>query len=76
MDAFQQCVEDLATIDRLIELPHGRDIAVHLFRELCPYIVLLDAMKARDPSGGIRQVVDFAEGIRIRLGLDHVRLTG
>ena len=75
MDAFRQCVEDLGTIDRLLELPHGREIAVRLFRETEPYVELLDAMKSRDPTGAIRQVVEFAAGIRTRIDEDSGRMT-
>ena len=34
MEPFRQCVEDLATIERLLELPHGYDIAAEMLREL------------------------------------------
>jgi hypothetical protein len=75
MEIFWQCVEDLATIERLLELPHGREIAVQMFREVSPFLELLDAMKARDPSGGIKRVVEFASVLQRRLELETVRLT-
>jgi len=34
MDPFRRCVQDLEAIDRLLELPHGHDIAFEMFREL------------------------------------------
>jgi hypothetical protein len=67
MDKFQQCVEDLGTISRMLELPHGQDIAAELLRELAPYLKELSALERRDPSGAVRLIVEYAEGLRSRL---------
>jgi hypothetical protein len=69
MDAFGQCVEDLGTIDRMLELPHGHDIAVEMLRELSPYLKELHALKERDPTGAVRLILAYAEGLRIRLNV-------
>ena len=74
MDPFQQCVEDLGTIDRLLELPHGRDIAVEMFREASPYLELLSAMKERDRTGGISRVLEYAAGIRRQLSRGYAEV--
>ena len=68
MDPFQRCVEDLGSIDRLLELPHGKDIALEMFRELAPHTADLAALRDRDPTGAVALVLDYAESIRIRLG--------
>ena len=68
MDTFQRCVQDLESIDRLLELPHGHDIAREMFRELSPYIRELGALKERDRSGAVLCLFEYAEAIRIRLG--------
>ena len=68
MDPFQRCVEDLGSIDRLLELPHGKDIALEMFRELAPYMAQLAPLKDRDPTGAIALVFEYAEGVRVRLG--------
>jgi hypothetical protein len=68
MDPFTRCVQDLEAIDRLVGLPHGHDIAVEMFRELLPYLWQLGAMKDRDRSGALVCLLDYAEGIRERLG--------
>jgi hypothetical protein len=67
MDAFKQCVEDLGTVGRMLELPHGHDIAREMLRELSPYLKELSALSGRDPTGGIKLILDYAEGLRIRL---------
>ena len=69
MDAFQRCVEDLGSIDRLLELPHGKDIALEMFRELSPYMSELSALKERDPTGAITLLFEYAASVRVRLGL-------
>jgi hypothetical protein len=68
MDAFRQCVEDLETIGRLLELPHGKDIAVEIFRELTPYLQELGTLHRRDPTGAVKCVLDHAEWLRAQLG--------
>ena len=67
MDNFQQCVEDLGTIGRMLELPHGQDIAKELLRELAPYLEELGAIERRDPTGAVRLILEYAEGLRGRL---------
>jgi hypothetical protein len=67
MDAFGQCVEDLGTIGRMLELPHGRDIAVQMLRELAPYLKELEVLKERDPTGAVRLILDYVEQLRTRL---------
>ena len=68
MDPFRRCVQDLEAIDRLLELPHGHDIAFEMFRELLPYLWELSPLKDRDPSGALTCLFDYAEGMRVRLG--------
>ncbi|MEP7051883.1 MAG: hypothetical protein ABJB12_16075 [Pseudomonadota bacterium] len=68
MDPFQRCVEDLGSIDRLLELPHGKDIALEMFRELAPYMAELTPLKDRDPSGAVALLFEYAHGVRMRLG--------
>ena len=75
MDVFRRCVEDLGAIERLLELPHGYEIARKMFAEIEPLIQLLDAMKTRDPSGAISCLVKFAEIQRARIERDGERLT-
>ena len=67
MDNFRQCVDDLATISRMLELPHGRDIAAEMLRELEPYLTELKALTARDATGGVKVILDYATGLRTRL---------
>ena len=68
MDPFQRCVEDLGSIDRLLELPHGRDIAFEMFRELAPYMAALAPLQERDPTGAVALVFEYSESVRLRLG--------
>ena len=68
MDPFQRCVEDLGSIDRLLELPHGKDIALEMFRELGPYMTALASLKDRDPTGAVALLFEYADGISTRLG--------
>ena len=68
MDPFRRCVQDLEAIDRLLELPHGRDIAFEMFRELLPYLWDLSSLRDRDPSGAVACLFEYAESIRLRLG--------
>jgi hypothetical protein len=67
MDSFQRCVQDLEAIDRLLELPNGRDIAVEMLRELSPYFLELTALREHDPTGAIGCLLDYAQGVRLRL---------
>lgn len=68
MDPFRRCVQDLESITRLLELPHGHDIAFEMFRELLPYIWQLTPLMEHDPSRAVSCLLDYAEGIRLRLG--------
>ena len=68
MDPFQRCVEDLGSIDRLLELPHGKDIATEMFRELAPFMAVLAPLKDRDPTGAVALLFEYSESIRVRLG--------
>ena len=68
MDPFRRCVQDLEAIDRLLELPHGHDIAFEMFRELLPYLWQLSPLRDRDPTGALTCLFDYAEGVRLRLG--------
>jgi len=72
MDPFRRCVQDLEAIDRLLELPHGHDIAFEMFRELQPYLWQLSPLRERDPSGALACLLDYAETVRVRLG--HAKL--
>jgi hypothetical protein len=77
MDSFGQCVEDLGTIGRMLELPHGRDIATEMLRELTPYLKELATLSGRDPTGAIKLILDYAEGLHTRLkGSDPKDLKG
>jgi hypothetical protein len=77
MDSFGQCIEDLGTIGRMLELPHGRDIAVEMLRELAPYLKELSALSPRDPTGGVQLILDYADGLQTRLrGSDTKELSG
>jgi hypothetical protein len=67
MDTFKQCVEDLGTIARMLELPHGHDIAAEMLRELVPYLKQLSAIAGRDPTGAVKLILEYAEGLRTRL---------
>jgi hypothetical protein len=69
MDAFQQCVEDLGTIERMLELPHGYDIACEVFRESGPYLKQLEAISLHDPTGGVKLILEYAEKVRRRLNI-------
>jgi hypothetical protein len=75
MEIFWQCVEDLGTIDRLLELPHGQEIAERMFRDVAPVLELLEPMKARDPTGAIARLLEFADGVRARIAPDTARMT-
>ncbi len=68
MDGFQRCVRDLESIDRLLELPHGFDIALEMYRELLPYLWQLAPLKEHDPTGAVSCLFDYAERVRARLG--------
>jgi hypothetical protein len=68
MDGFQRCVRDLESIDRLLELPHGHDIAVEMYREMLPYLWQLAPLKEHDPTGAVTCLFDYAESVRARLG--------
>ena len=68
MDGFQRCVRDLDAINRLLELPHGHDIAREMYRELQPYLRQLTPLREHDPSGAVSCLFDYAEGVRARLG--------
>jgi len=67
MDPFRRCVQDLEAINRLLELPHGYDIAFEMFRELQPFLAQLSSLKDRDPTGAVARLFDYAEGVRGRL---------
>ena len=75
MDPFRRCVQDLEAIDRLLELPHGHDIAFEMFRELLPYLWQLSPLRDRDPSGALACLFDYAEGMRVRLGCSKLEST-
>ena len=68
MDPFRRCVQDLEAINRLLELPHGQDIAVVMFRELQPLFLQLSSLRPRDPTGAVASLFEYAEGISRRLG--------
>jgi hypothetical protein len=68
MDDFQRCVRDLESIDRLLELPHGHDIATEMYREMLPYLWQLAPLREHDPSGAVGCLFDYAERVRVRLG--------
>jgi len=72
MDPFRRCVQDLEAIDRLLQLPHGHDIAFEMFRELLPYLWQLSPLRDRDPSGAVACLFDYAEGMRVRLGCSKI----
>jgi hypothetical protein len=72
MEAFQRCVQDLGSIDRLLQLPNGKEIAMEMFRELTPYLDQMAALKERDPTGAIACLIDYAEGARARLSFDKL----
>jgi hypothetical protein len=77
MDTFRQCIEDLATIGRMLELPHGQGIAAEMLRELEPSLKELTAVSARDASGGVKLILAFAESLKTRLkGSDSRELKG
>jgi hypothetical protein len=77
MDSFQQCVEDLGTIGRMLELPHGRDIAIEMLRELTPYLTELSLLNSRDPTGAVKLILEYAGGLQTRLkGSDPQELGG
>ena len=67
MDSFRQCVEDLGTISRMLELPHGRDIAVEMLRELDPYLKELSTLNGRDPTGAVKLILEYADELQTRL---------
>jgi len=64
MDTFRQCVEDLDTIGRMLELPHGRDIAVEMLRELTPYLKELAALQGRDPTGAVKRILAHVDYLK------------
>jgi len=68
MDQFRQCVEDLGTIRRLLELPSGHDIAAKMFREVTPYLQELDELKERDPTGASARVLEYSRQVHELLG--------
>jgi len=68
MDPFRRCVQDLEAVNRLLELPHGQDIAFEMFRELLPYLCELSSLRDRDPSGAVACLFEYAESVRLRLG--------
>ena len=70
MDSFQRCVQDLGTIDRLLGLPQGHDIAVEVYREVLPYLGELDWLRDRDPTGAVNCLLEYSEGLRGRLNAD------
>jgi hypothetical protein len=63
MDPFQQCVEDLGTIRRLLELPNGHDIAAKMFRDVTPYLECLSQRKERDPTGASERVLAYSREV-------------
>ena len=67
MANIQQCVEDLETIGRMLELPHGRDIAAEMLRELTPYLKELSLLSGRDLTGAVKLILEYAEGLNTRL---------
>jgi hypothetical protein len=71
MVTFQQCVEDLGTIGRMLELPHGQDIATEMLRELEPYLKELRALERRDPTGAVGCILEYAEALRAQLNGSH-----
>jgi len=73
MEPFRQCVEDLATIERLLELPHGYDIAAEMLRELAPFLKELKELSRNDRTGGVQLILDYADGLKARLGLGESR---
>ena len=70
MGIIWQCIEDLSTIARVVDLPHGRDIATRIFNELRPLLAEIRTLKERDRTGAILQVLRFAEDVRVKLDLD------
>jgi hypothetical protein len=70
MDAFQRCVQDLGSIDRLLQLPNGKEIAVEMFRELTPYLDQMAELRGLDPTGATACLLDYAEAARARLNFD------
>ena len=70
MDAFQRCIQDLGSIDRLLQLPHGRDIAVEMFRELSPYLEQLATLRDSDPTGAVVCLLEYADAARMRLNIE------
>ncbi len=73
MDAFQQCLEDLGTIERMLELPHGYDIACEVFRETGPYLKQLEAINHHDPTGAVKLVLAYAEKVRRQMNIEASR---
>ncbi len=67
MDTFRQCVEDLETIGRMLELPHGRDIAVEMLRELTPYLTQLASFQAKDPTGAVKRILDHVDYLKVQI---------
>jgi hypothetical protein len=69
MDPFRRCVQDLEAITRLLELPHGKDIALIMFREMSPYLMQLAALRDRDPTGALKCLFEYAETVQEHLGV-------
>ena len=67
MDTFRQCVEDLDTIGRMLELPHGRDIAVEMLRELTPYLTELARLQTKDPTGAVKRILDHVDYLKVQI---------
>ncbi len=67
MDTFRQCVEDLDTIGRMLELPHGRDIAVEMLRELTPYLKELAQLQTKDCTGAVKRILDHVDYLKSQI---------
>lgn len=67
MDTFRQCVEDLNTIGRMLELPHGKDIAVEMLKELTPYLKELTQLQAQDPTGAVKRILDHVDYLKVQI---------
>ena len=73
MDSFRQCIEDLASIGRMLELPHGQGIAAEMLRELEPCLKELTTLSGHDATGGVKLILEFAEGLKTRLNGSYSR---
>lgn len=67
MDTFRQCVEDLDTIGRMLELPHGKDIAVEMLKDLTPYLKDLAQLQAKDPTGAVKRILDHVDYLKVQI---------